>query len=191
MRQGTLSAARTHYCPFPTSDKHLYLYAKHDDINNTEQQVTIPYIRTDLIDEKIDQFGGNDNSKLISYGKDVSITDIVTYKNLIAGKKYKISGTLLVKDTGKPLLNSKGKPYTASVEFAPENKDGFVKVVFGQPAQEGQKNIMDGPLTVNRGHADPVDHHPVFRPLFSFRSRIIPVPLPRFFLHGVPSRVPS
>lgn len=106
------------------------LYAKHDDINNAEQQVSVPFIKTELIDGKIDEYSNKDNSKLTSYGKDVSLTDYVTYKNLIIGKTYKISGTLLEKATGKKLLNSNGKPYTASVEFKADKKDGYVKVVF-------------------------------------------------------------
>ena len=55
------------------------LFARHADINNKEQQVNIPDIKTELIDEKIDSFTGDDNLKLISYGKDVTLTDYVSY----------------------------------------------------------------------------------------------------------------
>ena len=106
------------------------LFAKHADINNREQQVVVPDIKTELIDEKIDSFTDNDNLKLVSYGKDVALTDYVSYKNLIVGKTYKLTGTLMQKETGKQLVNSKGKAYTASTEFTCEKKDGVVKVVF-------------------------------------------------------------
>lgn len=106
------------------------LYAKHVDLDNTEQQVTVPEVKTEFLDGKVDNYTNDDNYKLASYGKDVSLTDYVSYKNLIIGKTYKISGTLLVKETGKNLLNSKGKPYNATVEFKAEKKDGYVKVVF-------------------------------------------------------------
>ncbi len=106
------------------------LYLKHDDINNKDQQIQIPNIRTELIDEKIDEYKNPDNLKFASYGKDVKITDFVTYSNLIPGKKYKVTGTLLIKETGKPFLNSQGKPYTSATEFTADKTDGYVKVVF-------------------------------------------------------------
>ena len=106
------------------------LYLKHDDINNKDQQITVPDIRTELIDEKIDEYKNPDNLKFASYGKDVRITDFVAYSNLIKGKKYKVTGTLLIKETGKPFLDPKGKPYTASTEFTADKTDGYVKVVF-------------------------------------------------------------
>lgn len=106
------------------------LYLKHDDINNEDQQVYIPLVKTEFIDEKVDGFDDDDKLKLTSYGKDVKLTDYVSYKNLIVGKKYKLSGTILVKDTGKALLNSKGRQYTATVEFEADKKDSIIKVVF-------------------------------------------------------------
>ena len=129
-----------------------FLYAKHDDINNTEQQITIPFVKTELIDEKTDEFMNKDNSKVVTYGKDVTISDMVSYKNLIIGNKYKITGILLEKDSGKQLLNSKGKPYKTTVEFTADKKDGVVKVVFSHvdttmlkgPIVAGEKLTSDG-----------------------------------------------
>ena len=106
------------------------LYLKHDDINNTDQQVKVPKIKTELIDEKIDRYDDPDKLKFASYGKDVSITDYVTYNNLIIGKKYTVTGTLIVKDSCKPFLNSQGKPYTAKTEFTADRSNGYVKVLF-------------------------------------------------------------
>ena len=111
-----------------TGAEHLYL--SHADIDNKDQQVTVPDIKTELIDRLIDEFNNNENSKIVSYGKDVTITDYVTYRNLIPGKKYKVSGTLLDKETGKPLVNSKGKAITATKEFTPEKSEGVITVEF-------------------------------------------------------------
>lgn len=107
-----------------------HLYLSHDDINDKDQQVTVPDIKTELIDEKIDEFGNKDNSKIVSYGKDVSITDYITYKNLIPGNKYSMTGTLVDRATGKSLVNSKGKAYTVTKEFIPDKENGIVEVIF-------------------------------------------------------------
>lgn len=111
-----------------TGTEHLYL--SHADINNKDQQVTVPDIKTELIDRLIDEFNNKENSKIVSYGKDVTITDYVTYKNLIPGKKYKLSGTLLDKETGKALVNSQGKIITATKEFTPGKSEGVITVEF-------------------------------------------------------------
>ena len=124
----TLTVMEEVYITDPLGTEHLYL--DHKDINNKEQQVTVPDIKTELIDVKIDEFNNADNSKIVSYGKDVTLTDLITYKNLIPGNTYKMIGTLLDKETGKTILNSKGKVYAASVEFIPEKSDGTVKVEF-------------------------------------------------------------
>lgn len=135
------------------------LFARHADINNKEQQVSIPDIRTELIDEKIDSFTGNDKLKIASYGKDVTLTDYVSYKNLIVGNTYKITGTLMDKKTGKELLNSKGKPYTASAEFKAEKKEGYIKVVF----EHVDTTVLQGPVVagekLSSGGIDLVIHY--------------------------------
>lgn len=124
----TLTVMEEVYITDPSGNEHLYLV--HKDINNKEQQVTVPDIKTELIDVKIDEFNNSENSKIVSYGKDVTLTDLITYKNLIPGNRYKMTGTLIDKKTGKALVNSKGKTYTSSTEFTPETSDGTVKVEF-------------------------------------------------------------
>lgn len=124
----TLTVMEELYIIDQSGAEHLYL--SHEDINDKDQQVTVPDIKTELIDEKIDEFGNKDNSKIVSYGKDVTITDFVSYKNLIPGNKYSMTGTLVDKETGKALVNSKGKAYTVTKEFIPDKEDGVVKVIF-------------------------------------------------------------
>ena len=148
-----------------------HLYLKHTDIENRDQQVTVPDIKTELIDKKIDEFSGKDNSKIVSYGKDVTITDYVTYKNLIPGKKYKMTGTLLDKTNGKPLLDSKGKKITSSKEFTPEKSGGTVTVEFEHvdttaftgPVVAGEQLYSDGISLIT--HIDVDDEDQTIRPV--------------------------
>ena len=60
----------------------------------------------------------------------VTLTDTVAYRNLIPGRAYTITGPLMLKSTGKPLMDAEGQPITSSVTFTPETADGEVEVVF-------------------------------------------------------------
>lgn len=60
----------------------------------------------------------------------VTLTDTVAYRNLIPGRAYTITGSLMLKSTGKPLMDAEGQPITSSVTFTPETADGEVEVVF-------------------------------------------------------------
>ena len=124
----TLTVMEEFYIIDATGKEHLYL--KHDDISNIDQQINIPDIKTELIDEKIDEFNNKENSRILSCGKDVTLIDYVSYKNLIPGNKYKLTGTLLDKESGKPLLGRNDRSYKVTLEFMPESKDGYVKVKF-------------------------------------------------------------
>jgi LPXTG-motif cell wall-anchored protein len=59
----------------------------------------------------------------------VTIDDVVSYKNLIVGKEYTISGVLMDKSTGKAFLVD-GKEITSKVTFTAEKTNGKVKVSF-------------------------------------------------------------
>ena len=60
----------------------------------------------------------------------MQITDTVEYHNLKKGKKYKITGILMDKDTGKAVKDANGEKITSSVEFVAEDTDGSVDVKF-------------------------------------------------------------
>ena len=135
------------------------LYLAHADFNNSEQQVTVPDIKTELIDLNIDEFNNEDNSKIVSYGKDVTLTDYITYRNLIPGKKYKMTGTLIDKATGKALTNSQGKAITASKEFVPEKREGVVTVVFERVDTTAFKGaVVAGEKNSNSDGIDLITH---------------------------------
>ena len=60
---------------------------------------------------------------------EVTIVDTVTYKNLKVGQTYKLSGVLMNKATGKPLLVGE-QQVTAELEFTPDSPDGTVELTY-------------------------------------------------------------
>ena len=66
------------------------------------------------------------------YGE-VTLVDTVTYKNLKVGQTYKLSGVLMDKETGEPLLVGEGEEQaqvTAEVEFTPTSAQGTVELTY-------------------------------------------------------------
>ena len=55
--------------------------------------------------------------------------DVVEYTGLIPGETYTVSGVLMDKATGEPLLMD-GAEVTAEVEFTPESADGTVELTY-------------------------------------------------------------
>ena len=60
---------------------------------------------------------------------EVTITDVVTYKNLKANQTYKLSGILMDKSTGEPLLINE-QQITAELEFTPTTSEGTVELTY-------------------------------------------------------------
>ena len=98
------------------------LLASHSDLKDAEQTVYIPEIHTTAKDQttKINHTEAK---------KQATIVDTVSYTNLLPGKEYTVSGTLMDKETGKAVL-ANGKEITASTTFTPEKSEGSVDVVF-------------------------------------------------------------
>lgn len=95
---------------------------EHKDPEDEEQTMHIPEIRTNATDVKT-----ADHIALAE--ETVSIRDVVTYKNLIPGKTYTMNGTLMNKETGKP-IQVNGQNVVASQTFTPTQKDGSVEIIF-------------------------------------------------------------
>ena len=97
----------------------------HEDLNDGDQTVTVisPELATTAID-------GIDGDKEVIADHKATVVDTVSYENLVPGKEYKVSGTLMVKETGEALLDADGNPITASTTFTPEKPEGSVDVVF-------------------------------------------------------------
>lgn len=102
-----------------SEDKEL---AVHADIEDEGQTVTV----------KIPEIGTKasiDGKKEFTANGDITIDDVVSYKNLTVGKEYTISGVLMDKATGKAFLVD-GKEVCSEVTFTPEAADGEVTVSF-------------------------------------------------------------
>lgn len=97
--------------------------AKHEDSNDEDQTVYIPKVETTLLDKATSSHAGLAQEK-------VELVDTVTYTNLIPGKEYVVTGTLMDKETGKELKGEDDKPITKTVKFTPEKADGAIEVVF-------------------------------------------------------------
>lgn len=63
--------------------------------------------------------------------EEVTIVDTVAYKNLKVGQTYKLSGVLMDKSTGEPLLVSEEQAQvTAELEFAPTTSERTVELTY-------------------------------------------------------------
>ena len=91
----------------------------HADINDKEQTVHFPEGKTTIKDNDT---GNHITSEVL---KEIALVDHVYYSNLLPGKEYTVNGTLMDKETGKPLVDKDGKKVTASTTFtAPAAEDG-------------------------------------------------------------------
>lgn len=102
-----------------SEDKEL---AVHADIEDESQTVTVKI-------PKIGTKASIDDKKEFTANGDITIDDVVSYKNLTAGKEYTISGVLMDKATGKAFLVD-GKEVSSEVTFTPETADGEVTASF-------------------------------------------------------------
>lgn len=104
------------------------LIGVHADINDEAQTIYVPAIATEALDEVT-------GIHLSNAGDDVKVKDTVTYKNLIPGLTYRVAGTVMDKNSKKPLQND-GRDITAEAVFTPETADGTVDVEFTFSAKE-------------------------------------------------------
>lgn len=102
-----------------SEDKEL---ATHADIEDVGQTVTVKI-------PKIGTKASIDGKKEFIANGDITIDDVVSYKNLTVGKEYTISGVLMDKATGTAFLVD-GKEVCSEVTFTPETADGEVTVSF-------------------------------------------------------------
>lgn len=96
--------------------------AVHADIQDEDQTIYFPEIGTTMKDSDTEDQISNADAE-------VTLVDTVSYKNLIPGKEYKMTGTLMNKDTEKPVENQ-GEAITAEITFVPEKTEGSVDVTF-------------------------------------------------------------
>ncbi|EPM6861817.1 VaFE repeat-containing surface-anchored protein [Enterococcus hirae] len=100
--------------------------ATHADINDKGQTVEVdkktPKIGTTATDKA-------DKDKTLVTDQKVTVVDEVSYAGLIAGKEYTVTGTLMDKETGKPLMID-GKELTKSAKFIAKTANGKQDVEF-------------------------------------------------------------
>lgn len=89
-------------------------------------------IEITIENDKIPELGTTatiDGKKEFTVNGDITIDDVVSYKNLTVGKEYTISGVLMDKATGKAFLVD-GKEVCSEVIFTAEKASGKVTVSF-------------------------------------------------------------
>lgn len=96
--------------------------AVHADIDDTDQTIYFPEIGTTAKDAE-------SGTNVAKADDKVTLVDTVAYKNLIAGKEYKVIGTLMDKETEKA-VEVDGKAITAEATFKPESTEGTTDVTF-------------------------------------------------------------
>ena len=129
------------------------LVGVHADINDEAQTIYVPAIATEALDEVT-------GIHLSNAGDDVKVKDTVTYKNLIPGLTYRVAGTVMDKDSKKPLQND-GRDIIAEAVFTPETADGTVDVEFTFSAKEfaGKTMVLFEKLYLVK-NADNADANP-------------------------------
>ena len=99
--------------------------AGHEDIEDEGQTVTF------VEEPKIGTTATVDGQHTAEPTGEIAIVDVVEYTGLTPGKTYTISGVLMDKATGEPLLvGEEQAQVTAEVEFTPESSDGTVELTY-------------------------------------------------------------
>ena len=105
--------------------------ASHADIEDENQTVTFeegPHIGTTAT---------VDGQHTAKPAGEATIVDVVAYSGLTPGETYKVSGVLMDKATGEPLLvGEEQTQVTAEVEFTPEAAEGTVELTYTLDASE-------------------------------------------------------
>ena len=128
------------------------LFAEHKGINDVDQTLYIPEIGTTALD-------GSTGSHTGVVGENATIVDTVSYENLVPGEEYTVSGVLMNKATGEPLIID-DREVTSETTFTPESASGTVELVyvFDASALEGQSVVVFEDLYHNgievTSHAD-------------------------------------
>lgn len=108
------------YSEIARSDKPDHWTAVHQDINDKNETIHFskPSIHTNAINKE------TEGKKLQPTDRE-TITDTVTYKELIPGKEYTLKGIVMDKETGKAVLNN-GKKVEFTKKFTATNANGRV-----------------------------------------------------------------
>ncbi len=101
--------------------------ATHEDITDPDQTIHVPSIGTALT--------GPDGGHSVVITDPITLTDTVTYSNLVPGAPYTLRGTLVDKTSGQPLVERDGTMVSAETTFVPDAPDGTADVMFEVPGE--------------------------------------------------------
>ena len=121
------------------------LIISHESFDDERQTVYFPELQTEALDsETLDHNSFAD--------KEVTIIDKVSYKGLIPGREYIISGKLMNQATGEPLKDATGNEITGSTVITPEAHEGVaeVKFTFDGSCLAGQTAVVFEDLLYNK-----------------------------------------
>ena len=102
-----------------TNGKEVFI---HFDLNDEDQTVRFPKVRTTAVDKK-------DGDHEISYKGTETIVDTVSYENVYVGNKYHVYGVLMNKTTGQP-AKAGGKEIVGDATFVAKDTKGTEQVTF-------------------------------------------------------------
>jgi hypothetical protein len=136
------------------ADGELYVVAKHHDINDEAQTVTItqPAITTNA------KF--KDGNKAANADKSMTVVDTVTYENLTPGVQYTLNGELYYKENGKTT------GITATAQFTPSAANGSYDLSFtfdGTKLEGKQLVVFETLLAKDKDGKDYIvaEHHDI------------------------------
>lgn len=109
--------------------------AEHADLQDEAQIIHFP-------DGKTTAVGKKSGSHEEAAAETVTIVDTVSYENLVPGLTYTARGTLMLRETGKELLED-GEEVTAETTFVAEKSSGSCDVKFTFAAQDlGDQHLV-------------------------------------------------
>ena len=120
----------------PCSGNEGYELVKVPNITISRNKTTIYLGTIDDQFEGVPEIGTTatvDGKHVAEPAGEVTIVDEVAYKNLKVGQTYKLSGVLMDKETGEPLLVGEGEEQaqvTAELEFTPTTSEGTMELTY-------------------------------------------------------------
>lgn len=97
--------------------------AVHKNIEDEAQTIHIPKIRTAAMDDET-------QTQQSMADDEISITDTVSYSNLLPGYEYTVRGILMDRETGEPIKDDGGNTITSEKTFEPEDAEGTIDMKF-------------------------------------------------------------
>ena len=130
------------------------ILAVHEDIDDAEQTVKIPKIRTQLVSK-------DTTDSVVPTNDEVELVDTVTYENLVVGKTYTITGKLVFADGSGDVPNVTVTPATFTADSA--NGTAEVKFKFNSNVLKNKtlvafEDLLIGEVKIT-SHADITDEN--------------------------------